>query len=351
MKTVACFIDKYLQLSETFIYNEITHIERFRPIVITKEIINRDVFPFEPIFILRKRDIGRILQENDVGLIHAHFGWSGISIFPVALKTNIPLIVTFYGIDASRMLRYFSYRLDIKRLFRASQLVLVMSKDMKRDLIRAGCNKRKIKVHYTGVDIAGFKTRRHTAGDVVRILMCGRFVEKKGFGCGIRAYKGMEKKNTRLTIIGDGKQRPDIEALIESLGISPYVDFTGFLRPEKVREEMAKSDIFFAPHVTARNGDKEGMPTTVKEAMATGLPVISTYHAGIPELVEDGKSGFLVKEKDVDGLAYYLDKLVENPELREEMGRKGRKIVMERFNLEGMIEELEEIYGNNVKRV
>lgn len=351
MKTVACFIDKYLQLSETFIYNEITHIKRFRPTVVTKSIINRDVFPFEPVFIFRKGDIGKILRENDVALIHAHFGWSGLSILPVTLKNDLPLVVTFYGMDASRMLRYLFYRRGMKKLFKTSRLNLVMSEDMKRDLIRAGCDEGKIKVHYIGVDTTGFKTRRHTAGDVVRILMCGRFVEKKGFECGISAYKQIKERKARLTIIGDGKLKPKIEALIESLGISPYVNLTGFLRHEKVREEMAKSDVFLAPHLTARNGDKEGMPTTIKEAMATGLPVVSTYHAGVPELVEDGRSGFLVSERDVEGMSRYLDKLVNNPGLREEMGKRGRQIIVEKFALEGEIEELEEIYENNVKRI
>jgi glycosyltransferase involved in cell wall biosynthesis len=144
---------------------------------------------------------------------------------------------------------------------------------------------------------------------------------------------------------------PQMKEVVESLKLSSSVDFLGFCSHDRVREELKREDIFLAPHVTARNGDKEGIPNTIKEAMATGLPVISTYHAGIPELVEDGKSGFLVKEKDVDGLAYYLDKLVENPELREEMGRRGRKIVIDRFSLERGVEELEKIYESNVKRI
>ena len=213
MKTVACFIDKYLQLSETFIYNEIINIESFHSIVITKKIINRDVFPFEPIFVYNKRDIDKVLHENNVGLIHAHFGWSGISAIPIAVKYNLPLIVTFYGIDASRMMHYFFYRRNIKRLLRTSQLILTMSKDMKQDLIKKGCVKEKLKVHYVGINSTKFRIKKHSSGDILRILMCGRFVEKKGFEYGVRAFKQMKNKSARLVIIGDGKLRPYIKEI------------------------------------------------------------------------------------------------------------------------------------------
>ncbi|MCK4330806.1 glycosyltransferase [candidate division WOR-3 bacterium] len=349
MKTVACFIDKYLQLSETFIYNEIKHIEKFPTVIITKSILNRDIFPFDSVFTYNKKDITRILLENNVGLIHAHFGWSGISAIPIAVKYSLPLIVTFYGIDASRMMHYFFYRRNIKRLFRTSQLILTMSKDMKQDLIKEGCVKEKLKVHYIGINSTQFRIKKQGSGDILRILMCGRFVEKKGFEYGVRAFKQMKNKSARLVIIGDGKLRPYIKEVIESLGISSNVNLTGFLKPEDVREAMSKSDIFLAPHITGRNGDKEGMPTTIKEAMAAGLPVISTYHAGIPEIVKHGKSGFLVNECDIEGLTNFLNKLAEDQNLREEMGINGRKIIEERFTLKREIREIEEVYEKYIK--
>ena len=349
MKTVACFIDKYLQLSETFIYNEIINIESFHSIVITKKIINRDVFPFEPIFVYNKKDIDKVLHENNVALIHAHFGWSGISAIPTAVKYSLPLIVTFYGIDASRMMHYFFYRRNIKRLFRTSQLILTMSRDMRQDLIKKGCVKEKLKVHYVGINSTQFKIKKQGSGDILRILMCGRFVEKKGFEYGVRAFKQMKNKSARLVIIGDGKLRPYIEQLINSLGISSNVSIMGFLKHEDVREMMSKSDIFLAPHIIAKNGDKEGIPTTIKEAMAAGLPVISTYHAGIPEIVKHGKSGFLVKECDIECLTNSLNKLAEDQNLREEMGINGRKIIEERFSLKREIREIEEVYEKYIK--
>ncbi|OYD17117.1 hypothetical protein CH333_01910 [candidate division WOR-3 bacterium JGI_Cruoil_03_44_89] len=351
MRTVAYFINKYLQLSETFIYNEITHIKRFHPIVIAKNILNRDVFPFEDIFLWERNKIEYILREHKAVLIHAHFGGGGIMVLPVALKLGIPIIVEFHGIDTSRYPRYFVYRRRLKKLFEKGNCFIAVSEDMKNDLVKLGCEEEKIRVCYIGIDVDKFSLKHHRVENINKIVMCGRFVEKKGFEYGIKAYARMKNKNTRLIIIGDGKLMPQMKEVVESLKLSSSVDFLGFCSHDRVKEELKRADIFLAPHVTARNGDKEGIPNTIKEAMATGLPVVSTYHSGIPELVKDGRSGFLVNERDVEGMSRCLEKLLDNPGLREEMGKRGRQMILEKFTLEGEIEELEEIYESNVKRL
>jgi len=114
--------------------------------------------------------------------------------------------------------------------------------------------------------------------------------------------------------------------------------------PKYIPQEMSNADIFIAPSITSKIGDKEGIPNTIKEAMATGLPVVSTLHAGIPELMIEGETGFLVPERDVDGLAEKLDYLITHPEIWEKLGRRGREVVMERFNLVQQVKELEQIY-------
>ena len=135
-------------------------------------------------------------------------------------------------------------------------------------------------------------------------------------------------KNIALTLIGDGKLRKKLESLVESLNLSDSVQFVGMLPHEEVQREMEASDIFLSPNLAARNGDREGIPNTIKEAMATGLPVVSTYHAGIPELVIDGKSGFLVPEKDVDGLVDRLGYLLRLAHTAQRM--RGLAVFQER---------------------
>ncbi|GAF72499.1 unnamed protein product, partial [marine sediment metagenome] len=130
-----------------------------------------------------------------------------------------------------------------------------------------------------------------------------------------------------------------------NLSDTDSVQFLGMLPHEEVQREMEASDIFLSPNVTASDGNREGIPNTIKEAMATGLPVVSAYHAGIPELVIDKKTGFLVPEKDVDGLVDRLDYLIAHPELWEKLGSQGREVVEEKFNLFKQISRLEEIYA------
>ncbi len=268
-------------------------------------------------------------------------------ILPQCKKLDLPLLTTFHGIDVSLFARDFIYRLRLKKLFREASVFLVRSNRMKDDVLDLGCPSEKAVVHYGGIDVNKFRFRkRGPNGEEVKILMCGRFVEKKGFEYGIRAFAKLGKihKNIALTLIGDGKLRKKMENLVDSLNLSHRVQFLGMLPHEEVQREMEVSDIFLSPNLVARNGDKEGIPNTIKEAMATGLPVVSTYHAGIPELVIDKKTGFLVPEKDVDGLVDRLEYLIAHPELWEKLGAQGREVVEEKFNLSTQVRKLEKIY-------
>ncbi len=269
-------------------------------------------------------------------------------ILPQCRKLDLPLLTTFHGIDVSLFARDLVYRLRLKRLFREGSVFLVRSNRMKSDVVDLGCRPEKIIVHYGGIDVNKFKLRKKRLdGERIKILMCGRFVEKKGFEYGIRAFAKLSKihRKVALTLIGDGKLRGKMENLVDSLNLSDKVQFLGMLSHEEVQRGMEASDIFLSPNVTAGDGNREGIPNTIKEAMATGLPVVSTYHAGIPELVIDKKTGFLVPEKDVDGLVDRLDYLLAHPEIGNDLGREGREVVEQKFNLFTQVSRVEEIYA------
>jgi colanic acid/amylovoran biosynthesis glycosyltransferase len=155
-------------------------------------------------------------------------------------------------------------------------------------------------------------------------------------------------KNIEMTIIGEGPLKNRITRLINVLGLSKEISLPGFIPHKEVYNQMKKSHIFILPSITSSSGAKEGIPNVLMEAQATGLPVISTYHAGIPELVLDGESGYLVKEGDIPNLANNLINLIENPDLRMEFGKKGRKHVEKQFNLDKQVKKLEEIYGQMI---
>lgn len=341
------FIKNYLQLSETFIYDEIRGLKDTNSVVLTENLINKEVFPFEPILTYKnKTEVLKQLKENSIKVIHARFGEGGITIMPLAKKLGVPLITTFYGIDASRYPRYFNYRRNLRKLFRESNLLIMQSEYMKQDILKLGCPPEKVMVIYNGIDVNKFRIKKYIETDTVNISMCGRIVEKKGMEYGIKAYERLRNKNTRLLIIGDGKLKNNLELLVKSLNIENKVTFYGFSSHTKVSKLLHNTDIFLAPHITSSNGDKEGIPNTIKEAMATGIPIVSTYHAGISELVTENENGFLVPEKDIQGLQEKLDWLIEHREVWQTFGTKGRKIVEEKFNLSKQIEELEKIYNN-----
>ena len=176
--------------------------------------------------------------------------------------------------------------------------------------------------------------------------MVGRLVEKKGFEYGLRAFARVARShpNLFLTMVGDGPRRRTLEHLTRSLGIGDRVVFTGVLSGHDVSERLRRSDILLAPSVTGRDGNREGSPMTVKEGSASQTVPVSTYHAGIPEIVEDGTTGFLVSERDVEGLAERLDRLVRDRTLRERMGRAARAKMEHEFDNRVQVDELERIY-------
>jgi glycosyltransferase involved in cell wall biosynthesis len=365
---IAIFVKTYLPLSEVFIWKEIRGLKDFKAIVLTKKVENSKQFPIE--WEITEEPIGKIhgfkrffdgillrtsidipyfrsvLVKHKVTLIHAHFAYGGMAILELSKELRLPLVTTLRGIDVSMFARHPLYKRRLMRFFHEGTLFLVQSEDMKQDVMALGCPHEKIFVHPSGIDIKTTAPRKHGKEKALRVLMCGRFVEKKGFEFGIEAFSNVvsNHREAELRIIGDGPLRKRLERQVRRLKLTSSVKFLGFLANDRVLQEMSKGDVFLCPSVTAKSGDKEGMPNVIKEAMATGLPVVSTWHAGIPELVKDGESGFLVDERDVGGLSNRLSFLLSDPELRRKMGNIGREIIRERFDLTQQIKKLEEIY-------
>lgn len=165
------------------------------------------------------------------------------------------------------------------------------------------------------------------------ILSVGRLVEKKGFDDLLRAFASMSQPS-RLVIVGDGPLRSVLDALSRHLSVSDRVRFVGSLDHEGTLAWYGRADIFCLACKVAADGDRDSMPVVTKEAMAAGLPVVSTDEVGVPEMVEEGMSGILVPPSDPAALADALDRLVSDPGLRASMGTAGRRLVAERFNLE-----------------
>lgn len=288
-------------------------------------------------------------KRSSYDIIHCHFGWNGqkgVLLREIGAIQG-KLIATFHGIDMTRYLQEAGDRI-YDRLFDTGDLFLPISERWKHRLIELGCNEKKILVHRMGIDCKkfSFTPRGLRTNSPVRIVTIARLVEKKGVEYGIRAVVKLHKAkpNIEYHIVGEGPLREDLQQLIQELDAGDTVKLQGLKHQQEIVEILDNADILLAPSVTSKDGDQEGIPVALMEAMAKGLPILSTLHSGIPELIENGVSGFLVPEGDVDALAEKLDYLIEHPEIWAEIGRASRAYVEKHYDIDKLNDRLVEIY-------
>lgn len=291
------------------------------------------------------------LHQLPPALIHAQFGLSGALILPFAQKTNLPLIVHYRGADATidprqgrwRSLNHWLYWQRLGTLKEHTHRFLAVSQFIRQKMIAQGFPGSKIQVHYHGVDVEKFQSDPNVARKN-QVLFIGRFTEKKGVKYLIEAIAQLQIQlpHVELILIGDGEQRPTLERLARQQ-LSHY-QFLGKQPPAVVKEYLNQVKVLAAPSVTARNGDAEGLPNVVQEAQAMGVPVVSTYHAGIPEAVADGQTGFLTEEKDVEALARGIHQLLTQEALWQRFSQAARENMVQNFNRRKQVAKLEEIY-------
>lgn len=288
------------------------------------------------------------LQKGAYDIIHCQFGMlgpKGLLIKRIASPTA-KLVTSFRGYDASKYLTDRPGFYD--ELFREGDLFLPVSQSLKERLIKEGCDDRKIVVFHSGIDCEKFPYAKREVGkgEPTTVVTIGRLVEKKGIEYAIKAMAQLvgSGRNVQYLVIGDGELRGKLESLMKELRLTSHVQLLGWKNHDEVVRLLQHAHILVAPSVTAGNGDQEGIPNVLKEAMALGLPVLSTMHSGIPELVEDGVSGYLVKERDVDALADRLSYLIDHPEIWSTMGRAGRERIQKHYDIKILNNRLVEVY-------
>ncbi len=278
---------------------------------------------------LRSRIEGRAFRrQGPFDLIHAHFGPNGVRAVRQRRQASVtgPIVTSFYGYDVSRRWSRGGYA----ELFAEGESFLVLSNHMKSALTSLGCPADRVEIHPLGVNPEQFPLKAKEADSVFEIISIARLVPKKGIADAIEAVASLAKSRfeLRYTIVGDGPLRGDLERRVGAHGLSSKVRFVGSQSHARVAHMLRESDVLLAPSVTAPDGDAEGTPVAILEAQASGIPVVSTLHAGIPEIVEDNVSGFLVPEGDIEGLTAQLRVLQGSPSLRATMGSAGRSIVV-----------------------
>lgn len=291
----------------------------------------------------------RLLRsDNQFDIVHCHYGDTGLHYGGMARLWEAPLVVSFYGYDCSSYPR--ARGQDVfAPLFSAANAVTSLSKHMDDRLRQLGCPAESLRRVPLAVDPLPCKYNRDQpthARTGARLLTVARLTEKKGIEFALRAVATVvsEFPGLRYDIIGDGPLRLKLAELATSLGLESNVHFSGFRTDQQVRAALCEADLFLLPSVTAADGDEEGTPTAIIEAAYDGLPVLSTLHAGIPELVVNGESGYLVPERDVAALGERLRLLLRSPERWAAMGNAGHQLVARNHTTTAVAGRLEQLY-------
>jgi len=372
LREVAIFRHNLFRVSEPFIAEQAQQLRRYRPFYVGRM---RYGLPPEGAISLALEDlygrgalvrIGwqmitgraqpylRLMQPRRPSLIHAHFGIEGVSALPLAVKLKIPLVTTFHGFDATlrtrAMLRspaYFHYPLSRGKLARQGDLFLCASSFIRQRLLSTGYPEARTRTQYIGVNCRAISVRGDSEESPL-ILHVARLVEVKGTRYLLRAFASLGRRydGVRLVIIGDGPLRARLEALAASLGARERVEFLGALPHADVLAWIRKAAMLVLPGIRTSTGREEGLGMVLLEAAATGLPIIGSRVGGIPECIHDGRTGFLVPERDEHALAEKITELLDDPLKRRQMGLAGRALVERQFDLHRQTEALEALYDS-----
>ena len=361
MDKIAHLVVRYLNPSETFIYEQIRNMKAFEPVVLTLSKKNPEKFPVNNIYSVsdlpkmeqisesirgifgRSDYFRRLIEQLDIKLIHAHFAYMGNFAMQFKKYFNIPLVTSFYGLDIYQLTKNPFYRMQLKRLFSIGDLFTGYSSVMKERAIKLGCPEDKIITFTVGIELSKFKFKERKPSKEINFLYIGRLVEKKGVIYAIRAFaKSYQKhKNINLTIVGDGPLYNELKKEISSYGLDDKIKMLGYVADTS--KELEKAHVFMSPSVVAKSGDAEGgINVTVIEALACGLPALVTEQTQ-SDLIYNNQSGFIVNEKDPDDLSRNMDILIENPQLISKFGIIGRQLV-EKLDSKIQVSKLENLY-------
>jgi colanic acid/amylovoran biosynthesis glycosyltransferase len=373
-RVIASYCSSFLKPEMLHIYRQVKALHRVDTFVMTKELQNAKRFPFSDIEIIPKqrmnllrhgwlkfvkrrppvvyrgeyRVLASLLARRRADLMHIYFGHTGVHLLPFIKEWDKPCVVSFHGADVALKEDIANYPAKLCQLFEAVPLVLARSQSLADRLVQMGCPPEKLRINRTGVplDEFPFVDRQPPADGCWQVMQACRLIPKKGVATSLRAFAVFKKDHPRAKffVAGKGPLQPELEMLAAGLGIFKDVHFIGFLPQQHLIELYANSHLFLHPSETPPDENQEGVPNSILEAMATGLPVAATQHGGIPEAIEDGRTGWIVPEEDHVALAKAMQEITRSPRTLMEMGLRARQLVIDRFEQRAQIDRLESFY-------
>ena len=362
------------------IYRQVTGLERYDTFVVAQRRQCEEKFPFEPVELTRKPRsnflrrfwlkyikkeppivyrgeygvLERILSSRHSDLLHVYFGHTGVHLLPFIQRWPRPSVVSFHGMDVQPREGQPGYLDRLRRLLQELPLVLARSESLRDRLVDLGCPTEKIRINRTGIPMERFPVvnRHFPDNGAWHFVQACRLVEKKGLDVALKAFArfASEYPAARFTIAGEGPLREDLERLSGELGIIEKVAFAGFLGERELFDLYQAAHLFVHPSQLTEDQNQEGVPNSMLEAMATGLPVAATLHGGIPEAVRNNASGILVPERDLDALAEAMRSFATDARMWSEFSSAAAKDVREQFEQGTQIAKLESYYDEAIER-
>lgn len=371
------------------IYRQVTGLRRFRTVVFTEQVENAALFPFESLVVMDKlvrprargnfvlrfwykyvvrqwpppRPITRqpehfpynlpaLLAAHQPALVHVYYGHKAVKYLDMLLKWGGPIVVSFHGVDVVKFVDQPGYVEELHRVFSHARLILARSESLLERLRALGCPEAKLRLNRTPIplDTIEGRERQPPADGEWRLLQACRLIQKKGLYTTLQALPAVIERfpKVRFVLCGTGPEEKRFAAKVHALGLQDHVLMPGWMSQKDLLSACHFAHIFLHPSELTASGDQEGVPNSMLEAMASGLPVVATRHGGIPEAVTHGVDGLLVAEKDAPALAEALCSLMSQPEMLARFSREAAHSVRAAFGAEAALEALEACYAEAV---
>jgi glycosyltransferase involved in cell wall biosynthesis len=286
-----------------------------------------------------------VLRGTEAALLHIFFGNVAVHMLPVIRSAEIPVVISFHGSDVAGQIATPAFERARREMFRRARLVMCRSEQLAEKVAALGCDAAKLRIMRTVLPPVKRVAHLPPADGRWHIVQASRLVAKKGLATSLRAFAEFSKTHplAKFTIAGDGPLEAELRGLAAALGISGSVEFRGFLSQAALAALFGSAHIFLHPSETV-GGDVEGIPNSLLEAMASGLPSVATDHGGIPEVVQNGMTGLLCREGDWQAVSQALLLLANDPALYASLSKAGAESVADAFSAEKQIANIENLY-------